>query len=55
MHDQVKYLRKHQIAAAYLDHMQTEKEQFEILDCVQRGRSISSLCRQRGCAGSHFR
>ena len=31
MHDQVKYLRKHQIAAAYLDHMQTEKEQSDIL------------------------
>ena len=32
MHDQVKYLRKHQIAAAYLDHMQTEKEQFEEIE-----------------------
>ena len=51
MHDQVKYLRKHQIAAAYLDHTQTEKEQFEILDCVQSGEihilfvSPERLCR----------
>ena len=51
MHDQVKYLRKHQIAAAYLDHMQTEKEQSDILDCVQSGEihilfvSPERLCR----------
>lgn len=38
MHDQVKYLQEHGIAAAYLDHTQNAEEQVDIMEQLRHGR-----------------